>query len=368
LVLDDSTGATGYLDCDFVASNLGVNGVVLMEGTVDDICPDAKDTAAVFSKYVTVRGRNYGKGLTDIFIIKQYAKTKFDDLVEDALSIESTEITYTSPHTAPVVDADFNKSFLQSGFVDAAELVGYDFTVFNDKSFQLWPLTSSPSSGVLLKSVPGDPTNNILLIDEAEVGLDRRNYIRLDAGALDDHWSEMNSGDWVGVNCTVADDTTVFVAGAASIRATITAGGNTTIKLTFPRYYHDFLDYTVISDDNCEIWVLHDTSNPPLGGKLDKNVTIVLTDTDGNRIEWQCEGAWTGVWTKQTFELGGMAPFGSSGAQWCHITGSTFNWQIVELDIIVPTDVFQDEVGRHVWIDGLKMPGVDVFAIAEDVD
>jgi hypothetical protein len=370
IMLDNISGASQILDCDYVASNLGINGVNLMQGTVDDILPEVSDPSAVFSKYVTVHGRNCGQDLTNLFIIKKYAGVRLNWMMDDALSVAGSSITHVGSLTPspPLVDADFNKTYLQNGFVDACALADYDFTVKNDNSLQLWPLASAPDSGVLLKSIPGDIDNNILLIGETKAGIDRRNYIRLDAGSLNDHWTEGNAIDFSPVNCTVDDEYSLFVAGASSIRATILGASSPEITLVFPLYNHDYLDYQAISETGT-VWVLHETSGFLFGDKLNKNVSIYAKDTDGNRILWSCDkNTWTGEWTEHTFQLGLTAPFGSSTdmAKWYYITGSSFNWKIVELGVIV-NNYYSTEAGKHVWIDGLKLPSVEVYAIAQDV-
>src|SRR3990172_4277133 len=150
LRMDNVSGASQILSANLDASDLGVNGTTFMKGYVDDVIPDVKDELAVFSKYVKAMGRNYGRDLQSLFLIKKYAKAdwRFNNLIVDALSTAGSEITMMdSPPTAPYVGVDFNKTFLQDGFAEAAKLIDYDFTVDNAKKVQWWALASATSSG-----------------------------------------------------------------------------------------------------------------------------------------------------------------------------------------------------------------------------
>ena len=365
LMLDNISGASQILSTNLVASVLGINGTVLMKGYVDDVLPEVKDESAIFSKYVKVTGRNYGRDLANLFLIYNYTAIKFDDLVDNALLIASSEITYTSPHTAPVIDLNFNKSFLQTGFVEAAQRLGYDFIVDNAKALTLWPLASAPSSGVLLKSVVGAADNNILLINpETKAGVDIRNYIRLDAGTLNDHYTEGNAIDFSHVNCTVDDDSSVFIAGTSSIKATITSEDWAILYLQFPNYNHQDLDFSEI-DESGTIYFVSDHSvgvdpNAP-------NVQIYLKDDAGNEITKKQHITAYSSWQKIDFKIGIAAEIGSGSAirEWMFLTGSSFTWRIKRIGIrIFPDDWVSN---NHVWIDGLKLGGVDVWACAQDI-
>ena len=120
-----------------------------------------------------VTGRNYGRDLACKFLIKKYAGVHLNVMVNDALQQTDSEITGVGWLTpVPVVDAEFNKTYLQNGFVEAFAKIGWDFTVTNEKQFKMWsltptgrPATTIPDTGITLKSVPNDPSNNILLIN-----------------------------------------------------------------------------------------------------------------------------------------------------------------------------------------------------------
>jgi hypothetical protein len=350
---------------------LGINGTTVMAGRVDDVLPEVNDPAAVFSKYVTIKGRNYGRDLARLFITKNYANWRFDDLIDNALSLAGSEITYTSPGTADYVDADFKSSYLQNGFAEAAQRLGYDFNVKNDKSFEIYDLTSPPGSGVLLKALPEDPANNILLIyAETKEGFSIYNYVQVTAGGVKDHWTEMNRDDLTGVNCGLYNDTTegLFVSGAASIKAVINEHSAVPkIKWIFPLYNHNDLDYTQISAETCSIWCLHNITGP-LGQAINVTVNIYIKDTNGSLIVWTVtKNTMTDVWTKHDFVLGinASTTTGDASGIW-DISGAAeeFNWHIAELWVEFLTT--GDTYSKIVWVDGLELPSISAIAIAED--
>jgi len=362
LKLDNSSGASQILDANYVASVLGINGVNLMQGYVDDVMPEVSDPQAVFSKDLTVKGRNYGRDLASLFVIRNFVKVRFDDVVDEALSLAESEITFTSPSTAPYVDVDFNKTFLQNGFVEAAQRIGYDFVVKNDKSFDLWALADAPDSGVLLVSKPNDARNNILLIDpETKAGVDIRNYVRVDAGGLSDHWSEGNAEDYDSSDCTVADDTSVYVAGAASIKIT-TEAATCRAFLEFPLYNHEVLDFSN-KNSQAEIWITRESS------LID--VLWYLQDDEGNEILCRNDlSILSGDWKKNTVSIGPDSVFANTVwgdpkvGEYYYLSGSSFSWKIKRLGVVVFAGGV--DIGKSVWIDGLKINDVDVWAYAED--
>ena len=362
LLFDDISGGSELLQPNMVASNLGINGFNLMQGYVDDILPSVADGEAVLSKYCRVVGRNYGRDLAAKFLIKNYAKWKLDDLIEDALISAGSEITYDSAGTAPEVDLTFNKTYLQQGFAEAANKVGYDFTVLNSKVLQLWPLSNPPNSGITLMAVAGSTQNNILLIDSlTRAGIDIYNYIRVDGGVLNDHWTEANAEDWsidVGASF-LEDDFSVFLVGAGSLKVTSENNAvSTRVSLSFPRYNYDYLPFDEKGAEQCSVYVMHDSDQPAA-------FRIFLTDDQNNEIMWLHENDSAGnKWIRIDFVMGVDAPFSSEYKPkvWKQITGSTFTWRIKKIAVQCN---FLAGV-NHFWIDGLSIGGVDVWAYAED--
>ncbi len=358
LKLDNSTDASEILAVNHEASDLGINGAVLMKGKVDDVLPDDSDPKTVISKYVKVVGRNFGRPLVDRFLVKKYANFRIDDLFEDALAAVGCDIVYVSPSSGDFVDVDFNKTFLQSGFVEAANRIGYDFTVDNSKNLLVWKLVdNTPHSGVLLKSVAGDVDNNILLVNpETRAGVDIRNFVRVDGGRLRDHWTEGNAVDWSGENCTFTDDDELFVSGSRSIKVQIiSAAAPAKAYLAFPLYNHDVLDLSSVIS-SCRVWV--NVSSPA-------RIFLYAKDDAGNEIIYgvdvDCTSA---VWQETKFDMGlgtGVFPSSIKPNEWHYLTGSSFSWNHARFGLYLPA-----YFGLDVNLDGLEIDGVDVWAIAED--
>jgi hypothetical protein len=362
LAVNNLTDASQILAANDEATNIGVNGVTLMKGYLDDVIPRVNDESAVYSKQLTVKGRNYGRDLANLFIIKKYLQTKIDDLMEDALTLAGSEITFSSSSVGSVVDADFNKTYLQNGFVDAARLIDYDFTVDNAKALSVWALASAPNSGVLLQSIAGANDNNILLINpETRAGVDIRNYVRLDAGTVKDHWIEGNASDWIasGTTTDITDETTatLFLSnfGAASIK--VAGGALNTAYLQFPLYNHATLNWDTVGSAACSIYVYHVATSA--------RFMIYLTDDGGNVARWIHDGAAPSKWSKIPFTMGREAPTttdANSRNAW-HLTsgGGPFSWKVTKFTVTA-----QLVGGNTFWMDALELSGVDVWAYAED--
>ena len=242
---------------------------------------------------------------------------------------------------------------------------GYDFTVYN-KILTIWNLTSAPNSGVLLKCLVNDPTNNILLINpEGKIGLTICNEVKVNAGQVKDHISEGNSSDLVGVNCTLSDDSVVRAVGNYSIKAAY-SGLPPEIHWRFPLYDYSELDYSTIPTDTCTIWVLHNTAGA-FGQKTHKKFIIWIKDTNGTLMAWTpTKSNMTDLWTKQDFILGFEAPIDNqaNNGAWSKGAGPDFNWHIVDLWVEAQFN-YSNESG-NVWVDGLELPSKGAYAIAKD--
>jgi hypothetical protein len=358
LYVDNSSDGSEIITTHYEATDLGINGTTLMKGRVDDVAPMNNDETAVNSKYVKINGRNYGADLAKKFIIVKYADTKFDDLVADALSQVSTEITYTSPSTAAVIDFAFNKSYLLNGFSEIAQKIGYDYVVKNDKTFDLWALSNAPSSGVTLKSVSEAADNNILAIDpETRTGVDIYNYVRVDAGKLVDDWTEGNASDYTVSNCTASDESTIMVYGSQSIKATVVSSAYCYLYIQFPKYNYTTLDLSNIPSANLTIWFYGEPYHTILA---DPTVELYLKDTAGNEIRCPFKVS-INKWTELTTKVGSSTELDQNAnlGKWYNITGTTFNWDITRMGVWLNTDT-------DFFIDGLQLDCIDVYAIAQD--
>lgn len=300
LLLDNLTDASQILATNHVVSDIGANGVTLLKGYVDDVSPIDADESAVSNKLVKVSGRNVARPLATLFHIKKYANVYLNTMIDDALAHTGADILPVGglPPPVPLVDIDFNKSYLLNTFSEATTKVGWDFTVTNNKQLQLWPLSNAPHSGVTLKSIAGDLSSNILKIDsEDRVGFSIANFVRVDAGTVNDHYTEgitnpvTGTSAWIGDNCTVSDETALQASGALSVKATISARQNTWCYLAFPSHNHDYLDFSAVIQ-NCRVWLARDfvSSNVVhLYAQDDQGVEIVcMVDVPSN-------GAWTPI-------------------------------------------------------------------------
>ena len=350
--IDNLTDASQILTTNQVASDLGINGVVLTQGYVDDVLPSNSDESAVTSKYVKVNGRNNGRDLQNLFLIKNYTE-RLGNLIHLALTDAGSEISCTQTAMGPIVTGKFNKSFLQNGFVEAAQRCGWDFTVEN-KTLKIWPLVQAPDSGVLLKSIPNDPTNNILKIDpESRAGSDLRNAVRVDAGSLNDNWTEGNASDLTAEHCTITDDTDFCLQGSASIKVTPAASGTPRAYLQFPIYNHEELDFTS-KQTTKTFWVYRASPG---------RIYAYLKDDEGNEatypIDVNCSG---GNWQKVEVPLGAgtkMTAISSVPNEWHSVYPANFTWKIKRSGWQIP-------LLMPVWFDGLRIDDVDVWAYVEN--
>ncbi|MDR0493403.1 MAG: hypothetical protein LBH74_07190 [Nitrososphaerota archaeon] len=353
---------------------VGANGVELLEGFVDDIVPHIQDENPVFELEATLKGRGHGRDLADKFLIKTYAEVPLDEFFYDALhSAGSTLRTYQdNTKTYPLITYSMDRTFLLDGFVEAASKLGYDFTVIGN-TFWLWALQDAPPSRnsdgtpVLLKSVAGASDNNILLVEAAQTSIDLKNSIRLDAGELDDHWTEMNALDYRvsmdgggnAISCTWGNSTDVHIGqgSKASIRANISATGtgiNRIVKLflEFPLYGHEELDFSNLDEVTCRIWGTGDAN-----GKV---AQVYIMDHNNREYYGPAVGRGGSNWNLTEFKLG-AASTGWTGLYGANI--SLCSWRLRRIGIIVQGF----GAGSHVvWFDGLQIAGVHIFATAKD--
>jgi hypothetical protein len=338
-----------------------------MVGKVDNIKPENSDESAVNSRYVTISGRNTGRPLADLFIVKNYTAIKLDDMIQDALSEAGADITYVSASNLPEVDAEFNKTYLQNGFIEACQTTtdpvtstGYDFTVRNDKTFAIWALANAPHSGVTLKSVAGAADNNILKIDPAStLGEDIRNYVRVDGGPLKDHYTEGSADAWIGSNCTVTDEYGLSIYGGASIKVTATNPIQPhTAYIQFPVYNQDSIDLTT-GKTSASLWFyFHD-----LSAFDDSFIFIYAMDDEGNEIKYRTKvDCSSGNWQEIKFDLGlgtEIKNWDILNNGWVYQTGNHFTWNIKRLGIT-------STVISTYWIDGLQIGSVNTWAYAQN--
>jgi hypothetical protein len=364
--IDDSDNVSASILNGAVLTFLGVNGESLIKGYVDTVTPVDEDTAAVCYKTAKIEGRSYGRDLVNLTLNKVKYTGKIDDDFAQAIIDANSELTYVSPSVGPEVEIEFKRTYLQTAFAQACQEKNYDFDVTDNKELTVWSLTSPPNSGVLLQSLPNDSTNNILHIKpHAKTSVDVKNNIVVVGGDIRDHYTELNAADFTpALYCTVTDDKSFYVAGGASVRATLTGAAGQTFALfylTFPRYNHPYLEYDELEEEECCLW----TNISKSGSHA---IHVYAMDDEGNEIYFpKTVNGGSDVWTKVQFQMGTCVKIVSDGNidHWSYKTGSTFTWRIMRLGLRYAIDGIDDS-GIHFWLDGLNLGGLEAFAVAQD--
>jgi len=225
-----------------------IDDVSLMKGYVDDVNPVVDDEAETHHELIEVAGRDYGQDLANLFLEKDYADKPVDDIFADALSSAGSEISYTSGSILPRRTFSFQRTFLIDGFRELAQSVDADFYVADDKVLHLFTLGAvGEASGVGLQSVAGDGGNNILRMRLGyREGFTIKNHVHILSGAVNDHYTEGNGGDWVadkgyGVkeeisDCDSAMDWSKSVEGdAVTVDPSIKKEGSASLRWTIYR-------------------------------------------------------------------------------------------------------------------------------------
>ena len=403
---------------------LKINAVSLLKGYLDDVQPYVDDEKAVYYNLLKAVGRDYGQDLANLYLTAEYYNDEGDDIADNALGSGQTEwvaltayalgdfvepvtdngwsylcvdagtsgageptwpttpndkvtdatviwecrprseITFTSPHYLSAINASFKRDFLIDKFRDIAKVTGADFYVHDDKILHFFNLDTYPEmSDVLLWSKSSDATNNILLPIEVgeKVGFDIRNYIEVYAGDVKDHWTEGNAGDYTATDCTLSNETTIFRDGIASIKAIAGAGATARFALVFPKYHHDFLDYSKPT-----------TGSLLLRFSIIEQPYIYLEDGSDpvNIIYYAGEYTVAGKWQEITFPIGEGTPTILSAPPWTagnwYEGGAgmdDFDWgNIKKIGLDIP-GLSENDIA---YLDGLSLPGTEAKSIASD--
>ena len=246
-------------------------------------------------------------------------------------------------------------------------------------------------SGVALKSVEGAMDNNILhLLKGEEIGFSVVNAVELSAGSLIDHYSDGNAADFdVGAGTTVANETTLRVAGRSSIKFSNAAPGKPKITLDFSgvegRYSHVGLDLS-LSGEEMSFWLRHDN----VGEADNLMLKVLLEDVDGKEILFQRYGAgdsssdkgWTwpipaNQWHKIQIYIGEDVelPVGGQSVQnkWRNTAPPLgFDWSDVkkitfEVVLHIVADAVEYNISAtNLYLDRLSIPIVEVISLIAD--
>lgn len=369
VILDNTGNAlTGLTSQDAV--ELRIDTVSLLKGYVDNYVPMIRRRGAIYYEEALVTGRDYGQDLANLMLEKDYYDDEIDDIIDDALSTTSSEITYTSGTALAKKDVSFKNNYLQTKFLEIVKLVNADFYVDDNKALQLFALSSATSSGVTLSAVAGSATNNILLLPQigAAVGFDLRNYILIEAGYINDHWTDLNASDYTNTNdCTVADETTTYVPGGGSIKATSTtngAGQYFLTPITEAKYGRSDLDFTFqsLGEDSmdCDCLLRHD-----FAGNI--WIAVRMIDDGSREIEYYKELLTPNVWHRITFPVGEgntadiIAVHVAQENVW--VGNSSFSWVVEEIGVYCEDAI---TIGDIIYFDGLHIPKYTARAIRED--
>jgi hypothetical protein len=373
MILRDLTG--DYIDAfaPYSAVHLGVDEWQLMAGYVDDVQPYVNPDHPSM-RFLKIMGRDYGLDLILKFITKGYYQLKGDDIIADALTTAGSEISYTSPSTAPLISQSFKRTYLASGFREICMALNYECYVVDSKSLYFFPVGDAAFHTTVDLLLEGLSTDNILEFSKGEsVGRDIFNHIVIGGGTLKDHWTEGNATDWTpGTNCTISNESTLypdtFLAGDGSLKFLKTTGWGTlqgTLDFSSGLYNYTVLD--LAQDGTGEFIVkIHYTGGPSM-------VQVSLEDSSGNVIRFI---RFTGIlqdlpsdtWVKIDFPVGESAqivlnPVNQNGVWWLESGSLPFSWdQVKKIKFRCGGDV---NVDSYFYLDDLKLP-IDTIARTED--
>jgi hypothetical protein len=344
-----------------------VDNAVLMNGYLDQNIPQISHTTQVaLIEYLLLKGRDYGQDSQNKMYVKVY-NDKADNVIADMISNSGTEMTYTSDNSAPTVYYNAQGNCLLDDFRAILELVDYDGFVDKDKVWNMFPHDGSanhPDSGITLKCVAEDLTNNVVkVVDHAENdSVDLKNYIIALGPDITDGWTELNATDWTAVNSgnTVSDYTatspTTPRAGVAAIKADRgTNPSNVGCKLTFPRYFYNYIDWSGITSDILKFQNFQHYT----GSSTTITMRVYLTDTSDNKIHKDYNSVYPGndVWNTYNYPIGYMEI-----DAWTFDVGSSFTWLVKEIEF----DMYKTGTIDWFLIDALNIPNAQLIGCSYD--
>lgn len=369
--------------------SIGSGGIDLMKGYVDISTPqiihDSSGALALLETAAIV-GRDYGQDLQNKFYDKTYLPQPADDIIADILASSDCEVGFTSPHTATSLYYDCKRCYDSDALRDILEYINYDGYVGTDKKWHMFPI-GSIDSGIILKSIANDKTNNILKIvshDEADI-TDQKNYLVIFGPNVSDHWTEGNAADWVALQpgYTISDYASsvypIPYAGVYALKCTGPVGQPPgRMALTFPRYNHNILDFSKTAEDTMSVAVYQHTPglNPA------NRAWLMLTDSNDNVLMWQPSGpqpfGYSGnpffngdsVWDVITVKVGYSQVIWDSGFpydSWYLYSGTLASWTWKIKQIAIWADPNNHGFGYvdKFLVDDLKVP-IPAIAVARD--
>ena len=370
ILLDNGDGNLfGGIDGDdFVM--ISVNNVEMFGGQIDKLPVKIKGKSK--ENLINISGRDTGQDLQNKLLWTLLAHTdtfsgKADDIIDHILAETSCAVLFTSPGTAP--EMYYSADWLPLSEQVKEILESVDYTGFVDKTnhWQMWPISTGRDSGIIIKSLPGDATNNVVGDIEYEPGdtTDVRNYLIVQGPKRNkDAYSEMNAADWTSVDGTIEDYTATSPitpkAGVAALKGIPTDNRFMSFVLSFPKYWLWYLDWSLINSDDLKFSLATILSD---GLSAADALEVRITDSNGRMMYWQeANVGYRNRWHEITLKIGVDE---SDNAKWVASGGfdkSLFTWIITDLEI----RFLEDAVPGHldaVLLDDLQFPTGTVAAV-----
>ena len=358
---------------------IDLDGVNIFNGYVDVITPKlSEELGAHTIESFVVTGRDVGQDLLNKLYDHLYWDdvaedlARADDIIDDLLDKSNSEITFTSPHTAPRIYFDSRAQHLIDSTRQILELIDYSGLVLKNKAWTMFPHDGSvnhPDSGITLKSVAGASDNNIVrIVEHTEKDCTNiKNYIIVVGKEVNDGWTELNADDWTHLALNICTDYFPtgtppdynVMKGVAAIRCDKDAATHMELGLSFPLYNHAVLDFSKISNGELSlIYLLLPATLYSVG------LEIELTDLSGDKIKWQVnKRAQTAIPQQLTLPIGKNVDIANGAIfdGWYYSSGTNFDWGLVrKINFIV-----DDFPLTSLIIDGLTLP-VQMIAMAQD--
>jgi len=379
-----------------------INNALILKGYVDCFKPIAVDDLWVHQQRVEVTGRDYGQDLENKMVYKEVGSSfpfgfdpanpteiyHADDIIQLMLEEAGSEVSFTSPHTAPrIVYKDAGDEYLIEAIRKICELIQYDFYVDNNKVLQLFPI-GSVNSNITLKLVDGASDNNVLseLKTVKFDNFELRNRIKIVGGAVADGWTDdlPDYYGWSGASGnSVVLESTVVSTGASSIKSNRGSNANTCeLTLTFPKHNYDYLPFDEYLEEEVSFDLMYKLTD---GYTNIDQLYVELTDTDNHVIRWKgwsaglatgAGGSWSKYndnWMNCTVKVGSeveIQPYNTLLSwvdTWRHMTvGDSFNWRIKKITFGA---LWGGGVGQSLScliVDNLRLP-ISMVGVAEDL-
>lgn len=350
----------------------------LMRGHVDVVeeVLEETETEKCIST-LNLSGRDFVQDFQNLINGKIYNPMKADDLIAALLADSESTVNFISPSSAPQVYFQPKGKYLSDCVKDILELIDYSGFIDWTNTWKMFPHDGSVNhldSGITLKSIAEDPTNNIIkwIKRSKSDTLDLRNYAIVFIDSSDFEFCEQNASDWAAAE---GSDTPTDYSGTSPTtpRAGVSAIKFTTIDninfggvLNFPLYGISYIDYSLLTNT---VNVTFDTFINGSSGN-DMYFTVTLTDNLGNKIHYSSSTDFpTGAQQWGNFSV----PFGTqqiysydNNDHWSFNSGySSFTWKIVSIKINGGLAAEGTQV-QYVLLDNLKIPDVQPIAVDKD--